>query len=402
MGLWKETFHDSDAYVRLIFDAYFDMDHIEFEEKDGHIIASLMGIPYAFGNENLCINGVYLCGLATKKSERGRGIMTELLQRMEIKMRQKGESFLFLIPADEGLRRYYRDRGFVNGFYKREQYYTAIHDFRADWFSARKSEKPMVAKLKIDYYEGLKTEVLRGLESLEKCLKVHDIVGFIYETEGSQKGFSIYQNRLQIEVFLREMMISGGKIYVCFASGGNIAGVSLVEVSDESIAEKGRYVESEAALFRLREAVVSDNEGKRFVVNEYGAGDSTCENLSTWQPAFASVLPEAPQVGAIATGERVYNPNEHLKVYGMVKILSVSEILKFVSDRRRDLKYSILTQQGKSEKSLNIVAKMGKSASGRQCPGKTTLYIKRRSWVRFSFGVREEIAWLRRHSDFRQ
>ncbi|MDE6296382.1 MAG: hypothetical protein K2L89_00915, partial [Muribaculaceae bacterium] len=50
MGLWKENFHDSDEYIKLVFDEYFDPDYVEYEERDGRVIASLMAIPYSFGN----------------------------------------------------------------------------------------------------------------------------------------------------------------------------------------------------------------------------------------------------------------------------------------------------------------------------------------------------------------
>ena len=50
MELWKNTFHDSDAYINLVFDTYFNTEYIEYYEENGKLISALLGIPYYFGN----------------------------------------------------------------------------------------------------------------------------------------------------------------------------------------------------------------------------------------------------------------------------------------------------------------------------------------------------------------
>ena len=50
--LWKDTFHDSDDYVSLIFDNYYDPCFSECEETGGDVVAGLVGIPYEFGKLN--------------------------------------------------------------------------------------------------------------------------------------------------------------------------------------------------------------------------------------------------------------------------------------------------------------------------------------------------------------
>ena len=47
--LWKDTFHDSDVYISLVFDNYFNLDNIEYYEEDGALISALLGVPYSFG-----------------------------------------------------------------------------------------------------------------------------------------------------------------------------------------------------------------------------------------------------------------------------------------------------------------------------------------------------------------
>ena len=48
-ALWKDTFRDSDAYVSLVFDSYFNPDLVAYEEMSGDIVAALLGVPYEFG-----------------------------------------------------------------------------------------------------------------------------------------------------------------------------------------------------------------------------------------------------------------------------------------------------------------------------------------------------------------
>ncbi len=77
MELWKETFHDSDRYISLVFDTYFCPENA-FTVYDGEkLIASLLGVKYEFqrrakDGKNEIFRGYYLCGLATHQDYRRR------------------------------------------------------------------------------------------------------------------------------------------------------------------------------------------------------------------------------------------------------------------------------------------------------------------------------------------
>ena len=123
--LWKETFHDSDEYVNLIYDKCFYPHYCECCVDDTCLISSLTGVPYSFhSNDNSRdeIHGLYLCGLATVEQHRGEGIMSEMVLRAEKRAKENGFAFTFLIPADNGLRRYYERLG----------YYTSCRDIMID------------------------------------------------------------------------------------------------------------------------------------------------------------------------------------------------------------------------------------------------------------------------------
>lgn len=116
--LWKDIFHDSDSYISIILDNYFDERFVETEYADGRLIAMLVGIPYRFNTIAGLRHGLYLCGLATVPECRGRGIMGKLISRSHETARNLGFDFTFLIPAESRLRKYYARKGYVDSFYR--------------------------------------------------------------------------------------------------------------------------------------------------------------------------------------------------------------------------------------------------------------------------------------------
>ena len=158
MKLWKKEFHDSDEYIKLIFDNYFQPSYICYREKEGRLIASMLAVPYQFGIAHKCadmemknqtlydidaiisndvikndcsknnqheinekvnldkdninngesemLRGLYLCGLVTENDYRGMGIMSEMIEEMNRRAVDMNFDFTFLIPANEGLKKY--------------------------------------------------------------------------------------------------------------------------------------------------------------------------------------------------------------------------------------------------------------------------------------------------------
>lgn len=118
--LWKDTFHDSDNYIRLVFDNYFDERYIRTVYDGEKLISALLGIPYYFRNKYTSMRGLYLCGLATIPSYRSRGIMTGLINEINCSAKKDKFDFTFLIPADEHLTRYYSKLLYLNCSYYEE------------------------------------------------------------------------------------------------------------------------------------------------------------------------------------------------------------------------------------------------------------------------------------------
>lgn len=124
MELWKKTFYDSDEYIQLVFDSYFKAENVIYHIDGDRLVAMMLCIPYDFraataADDSLMLRGVYLCGLATLPEYRRRGIMSNLMREAERLWSCRGKDFLFLIPADNGLREYYARMGYSTCSFRR-------------------------------------------------------------------------------------------------------------------------------------------------------------------------------------------------------------------------------------------------------------------------------------------
>ncbi|MDE6648702.1 MAG: GNAT family N-acetyltransferase [Muribaculaceae bacterium] len=123
MRLWKGTFHDTDSYISLVFNTYFKRDNVFVRYEGDTLSAALLCVPYEFKidskNLNTPLNGMYLCGLATRPEFRRRGIMAQLMNEAEESIAARGYDMTFLIPADDHLREYYKRMGYYNASYKK-------------------------------------------------------------------------------------------------------------------------------------------------------------------------------------------------------------------------------------------------------------------------------------------
>lgn len=124
MELWKETFHDSNHYIEIVFDNYFTPDNVFTCYDENRLISALLCVPYEFQiladtGEWIFINALYLCGLATRPEYRRQGIMSQLMETAENAARERNYEMTFLIPADRHLREYYRINGYHDASFRK-------------------------------------------------------------------------------------------------------------------------------------------------------------------------------------------------------------------------------------------------------------------------------------------
>lgn len=338
--LWKDTFGDSDQYVSLIFNKNYYPEYCEFEEVGGDIVAGLLGVPYEFGNSERRIKALYLCGLATKPQYRSRGIMTRLLARINEKAREAGFAFTFLIPDDEGLRKYYKDRDYVNGFYRVIDNYTSLHDFDREYESILAEQKDKVADLKRRLFASLRTGVYSP-DNADANIVRDGIRGLIRELEDGQEDLQILHSDRDIWIIIDENRVSGGQIYYTANSSGKITAAAFTTISDGAVNIHKLFTADLASKYKLLSAVKTANPD--LAIRHY-IPSIEMNRAALWMRTYGSFMKEANQVGTISITERVYSLAAHARVYGMVRILNLSEILKFQADARHELKYSILAK----------------------------------------------------------
>lgn len=338
--LWKDTFHDNDDYISLVFNNYYDPRFSEYEEAGGEVVAGLVGIPYEFGNAERRIRALYLCGLATRQQYRSRGIMTRLLARVNEKAREAGFAFTFLIPSDDGLRKYYHDREYVNAFYRVIDNYTSLHDFNREYESILLEQKEKVAELKRRYYSSLKTSVFDHMAEDSESIR-EGIRALIRGIEDRQQDLQIIHSDRDIRLLISENVIDKGKIhYVCNQSG-TITAAAFTTYSDNSVNIIKLFCTDLASKYKVLDSVKRLNPD--LAIQHY-VSSIEMDRSALWMRTYGSFMKDAPQAGAISITERVYSLAAHAKVYGMARILDFSEVLKFQAECRHDLKYSILAK----------------------------------------------------------
>ncbi len=236
--LWADTFGDTESYLDVFFDTYYRSALILTEERSGSIISVLWGLPFNFSGG---LKGLYLCGLATKPQYRGEGIMSRLMERAEEWAIRNDFDFLFLIPADEHLRRYYSERGYLDAL------------SRTVWEIPEPETRKDLEEVS-DRYDLFRLEDLEALQALQ----LSDLKPGLPRI--------IHQDR-DWRAVLRESNISGGRIFcsrICDSDGTHkIDAVAFSERRDEEsplriVRVLGGEAASEVLLASLRARVGHD------------------------------------------------------------------------------------------------------------------------------------------------
>lgn len=216
MKLWKETFHDSKEYVELIFDSYFSESFTPNIYKDGKLVAAMLAVPYEMayksGDEGVgssIYKTLYLCGLATLPEYRRQGLMETLIGEILETATKRNFDLLFLIPADEHLRKYYSKFGF--------------RDASPFCINMQQKSSNFSKFARIEYFESIDSLFGNSVKS-EKGV-IDSIFDFIHREEQYRKTGSVLHSKKDIKIAIEECFISGGRIYISFDTEERIDGI---------------------------------------------------------------------------------------------------------------------------------------------------------------------------------
>jgi hypothetical protein len=341
MQLWKNTFHDSDAYISLVFDTYFNPDLIAYNEENGKLVSAMLGVPYEFGNGGNKLKGLYLCGLATQEEFRHRGIMNDLIEKINTTAIEKGYDFTFLIPATDALINYYSARGYNNAIYRVEDRYTEVHDFAKNYRSILMIEDERVSALKTKYFDSLITDFINPKE--EKT--IDEIIQYIMSSEENITTYiSLRHSAKDLHAVIKENDISKGKIVTCRNNDKKLTGLAFVTVDDKKRVNIPKiYYDDNCSLYKLLDSVKKYYSD--FSLSLYCYPEDTGRR-ALWSKVYAAANPDGGMLdNSFGITERVYNVSLHARPYGMIRILNCHEVLKFVANHRSDVKFSILVKE---------------------------------------------------------
>lgn len=129
--LWSEVFGDSADYLDMYFDrVYRDEDALAIFSEDGNRLDSALLLQrYQLQYQGAVVQMGYIAGAMTRRSARGRGLMTRLVGEALAKARERGDMLVSLIPAHDWLYFFYDRLGFATVFYVDTQRFTSLHRF---------------------------------------------------------------------------------------------------------------------------------------------------------------------------------------------------------------------------------------------------------------------------------
>jgi len=119
-ALWKQAFGDEDRFIDAFFDKLFRPEGCVMIEDEGRPISMAHLIPctliFREGMEVERFPALYLYGMATDEDHRGKGLGLMLLSFAKGYAGAMGFEAIALLPADEGLFRFYKKAGYEEFF----------------------------------------------------------------------------------------------------------------------------------------------------------------------------------------------------------------------------------------------------------------------------------------------
>lgn len=321
MRLWKETFHDSEEYISLLFDNYFNPQNIACCVEDGKLKASLMAIPYNFRSIYGEIPAVYLCGLVTRPEYRRQGIMARLMEDILSRSKEGGKALAFLIPANEGLIRYYLDRGWSTAIYRVTEHYTELHKFVSD-----DEERVMTENYSFTRIEYLK----KDLQSSGNIKISNLVTEYISKQESGNDYLTLIHDPEMVRVMIDENTSSNGQVWIATDKANEICGI-LFSVPVEQHQELDvRYLlcNDEHIGNMLLETLRRNNEGYSITLRRF---PEQRHRKALWEPLYGASLPEVNTITGFGEAERVYDAATNAETYGMARILDMDCILKYLT-----------------------------------------------------------------------
>lgn len=344
MGLWEKTTHIPKDLVAILFDYYFDVDFMEYKEVDGKIVSALCGIPYTFGNGNKTLQGLYLIYLSSEDGYRKQGLLAELLQELNGRMKPIFD-FTFLVPHTDLLADYFGRQGYLSSFFILEERFTPLHDFRNDYFLSLTDSDERIRELKSNLLEEIK---VLNFEQDSKFSN-DDVISFIRNIE-SRKGASISLNHTSkdLEYILHDHNLRNLNCYLAYDSENRITGVAFTQKEDfKRLKVVANYMADTCSYFAVLEFIRRQNPDYSISVN---TSAPKYRNNAIKQQVYASENPAGGDLDNTFSAVDVpFNINKLFQPMGMVRFLKFENILQYIADTRSDVDFKLYIRDNSEE-----------------------------------------------------
>ena len=334
LDLWTAKYHGPKDYLYLLTDTYFNSDHVVYHIEDNKIVATIMGIPFDFGYGEKKLKGLFLFGLVTEDKYRRQGIMTRLLQDINLRAQQHVD-FTFLIPISDLNADFYRKRGYFNSFFLLEQRYTSVHDFYYDLQFSLFDKDERIKDLKEKLYKSIQVKVFDDHSGMTP----DSIISFLESQEKkARSSVNLVHTKKDWSIILIKNRMNDDAVFVAFDKDNDICGVAFIEKKEmKRLLISAIYIEDECTYYALL------NHIKRSYPDFSLSVYATSDNYSS--PAIMEKIYGAQNLdgGETLFGllETQFDVSKLLEPHGMVRLLRFENILKYLAYIRKDVEFKL-------------------------------------------------------------
>lgn len=239
IDLWRISFDDSEAFINLFFDRVYKEDNVLTIERDGKIVSALHMLPYTMTFYGKEISVSYIYGACTLPSERGQGLMQQLIKEAFIVMKNRDVAVTVIVPADPWLFDYYRDLGFTEAFDYTEEIYTRPN---------------------IPVYEPTVTVIPPEIPPVDSLYK-------FFDRKLRERSCCVLHTYDDFITILRDIQLSGGQVLTALDINENPVGIMFLYPPEKELPLEEQHVYIKEFLYEdesirnllLQEATLQNN-----------------------------------------------------------------------------------------------------------------------------------------------
>lgn len=119
--LWKQAFHDEDAYIDFFYDHAVKPEDVMVLLEDARVLSMLVLLPVTLAlPDGSAASSSYIYALATDSAQRKRGFGRQLLKYTDFYLRDRGLDCVTVVPAEVSLHKFFSTVGFSECFATRK------------------------------------------------------------------------------------------------------------------------------------------------------------------------------------------------------------------------------------------------------------------------------------------